>query len=367
MPERQLVTGATGFLGAALVLRLLEDTDARLVTLVRAGTVDPWTRLRTVLTRAAIDYGHPSHWIAPLLGRIELVVGDLLQDPAPEVGAIDRVWHGAASLRYAERDREAIYAANVVGTERALAIAANAGARRFHYISTAYVAGNRSGMIFEQPVGTDAVVNNVYEESKIAAEAAVLAADTFETQILRPSIIVGHSVSLATSSAFGLYGFLDRLARFRRILERRDTDRPRRLSLLADPSVPANLVPVDVVARQAVRLALPRPSATIVHLTNDRPPTVGEVIDSVFDAVNLPRPRYVSDRGELSRVDEHFDRSIEFYRSYITGHKHFRQDTANAAAGPLEFPFNTETLRRLCRVYLDQQFGASVPEGEEAS
>ena len=58
MTNFHLVTGATGFVGGALVLELLARTDSQVACLVREDPASsPHERLETSLTHAARIYG----------------------------------------------------------------------------------------------------------------------------------------------------------------------------------------------------------------------------------------------------------------------------------------------------------------------
>ena len=58
-------------------------------------------------------------------------------------------WHFAATLAYESRNREMIFRRNLEGTKHVLELAQRLGAKRFIYVSTAFVAGKRSGDIPE--------------------------------------------------------------------------------------------------------------------------------------------------------------------------------------------------------------------------
>lgn len=346
--NRHLITGATGFFGAALTLQLLsEQPDAELVLLVRDGDLEPRRRVLNVLHDAARAYAYPDDFVDHQLARVSTVVGDLAVDPLPDTGRIERVWHSAASLRYQQHHRDEIYAVNVGGTLRALEMARAGGASMFHYISTAYVCGSASGTVNECPVPMSTRTNNAYEESKVAAEDVVQAAPDLATQILRPSVIVGHSKTGGALSDAGLYGFLRRLNHF---AARAGTQH--RLTLRGDPSTPINLIPVDLAAQQAVHLGHCAPDAQFVHLANSEEPTVGEALEVVCKSVGLATPRFTDDESELSNVDRALDRAIEFYRSYISGHKHFQQSAAERHGTGVSFTLTRERLRWLCAEYL---------------
>lgn len=243
-----LVSGATGFVGGALVLELLRRTD----------------------------------------------------DP------ITDAWHAAASLRYEDADRSEILRTNVDGTAGMLGLARLLGVERFHHISTAYVADTRTGNVPERFPGADTTPNNAYEESKIAAERLVQDMARSFDQLASPIQLVG------------------------------------------DPDGTLNFIPVDHVVRQAVDLAIERSPRQVVHLTNATPPSTDKVMATLFDSVGLDPPAFVATSAELNAVSRAFDRHLDFYRSYFTGHKEFEQATSE----PFAFDFSPDTLRTFADWYL---------------
>ncbi len=217
--RRHLATGPTGSTGGALALELLAETDDELVCLVRAaGQPEAERRLQHGLRLAAKAYDRADLSDA-IEARCHAVVGDITTaacgvDPA-SIGPVDEVWHSAASLKYLERHAAEIRRSNVDGTRHTLELAGRLGAPIFNYISTAYVAGGRTGEIREELAAASTPTNNYYERSKIEAEQLVVAAP-LRHRILRPSIVIGHSRTYATSSSFGIYGAFANIVRFQR-------------------------------------------------------------------------------------------------------------------------------------------------------
>src|SRR5205814_2293247 len=89
--------------------------------------------------------------LRPLLERLDVLEGDISQ---PDLGLnndtyrntasrTDEVWHCAASLSFAEEDRDEIFRTNVGATKNVLQFVERTPARRLQHVSTAYVAGNR--------------------------------------------------------------------------------------------------------------------------------------------------------------------------------------------------------------------------------
>ncbi len=173
---KALVTGASGFLGGALVRRL-----------VAAGGHDV-----TVLARRTSDLSGLDG-----LDGVRVVYGDLTDQRSLRqacTGA-EVVFHSAA--RVDERGtREQFWNENVGGTEYLLRAAREAGARRFVFISSPSALMDRDGgdqIDIDESVPYPRRYLNLYSETKAAAERAVLAADStdFTTCALRPRAIWG--------------------------------------------------------------------------------------------------------------------------------------------------------------------------------
>ncbi|WP_280271893.1 NAD-dependent epimerase/dehydratase family protein [Nocardia wallacei] len=174
---KALVTGASGFLGGALVRRLVRDGACEVAILVR-----PTSNLRDLGTAA---------------DRVERITGDLT-DPGSldrAASSVDVVFHSAA--RVDERGtRDQFWAANVRATERLLASARAGGASRFVFVSSPSALMDRDGgdqVDIDESVPYPRHYLNHYCESKAAAERLVLAANApgFTTCALRPRAIWG--------------------------------------------------------------------------------------------------------------------------------------------------------------------------------
>src|SRR5262245_7186718 len=152
MVATHFVTGATGLVGSAIVLELLQRTSDDIVCLVRPGAEDVSARLRCVLLRAAEAYAAPAAMKPAIAERCHAVAGDVVDDcrlPAMPGRTFTQFWHSAASLHFENRYADEIVAVNCRGTAHMLELAARLGAPQFNHLSTAYVAGRRQGEIAE--------------------------------------------------------------------------------------------------------------------------------------------------------------------------------------------------------------------------
>lgn len=165
-----LITGATGFLGSALVdLAVRDGRDVRV--LVR----DP--RKAEALLPAGVD----------------VAVGDLADTASVEraVRGCSSVLHVAGSVGSSP---ELTRRANTDGTAAVLAAALAAGVSRFVLTSSSAAIMDVDGLVAEQPSGPPALVD-AYSLSKAAAEELVLtaAADGLGAVIVNPVSIYGPS------------------------------------------------------------------------------------------------------------------------------------------------------------------------------
>jgi HAD superfamily hydrolase (TIGR01490 family) len=149
-----LITGATGFVGEALLERVLYDLpETRLVLLVRPrGGVTAEERVANLMRGAAfgrLRARDGDETVDALIGdRIEVVAGDLDEIP-PLPADIDLVVHCAGEVSFDPPIDEG-FGTNVHGTLNLLAAIDASGARpHYVHVSTAYVAGRQQGHIRE--------------------------------------------------------------------------------------------------------------------------------------------------------------------------------------------------------------------------
>jgi long-chain acyl-CoA synthetase len=206
---------------------------------------------------------------------------------------VDQVIHCAAAIRF-DLPLDIARSANTEGTRNVLAFAERLSSlRRFDYVGTAFVAGERRGLIKEDELDVGQRYRNSYEQTKMEAEQLVRAfGERHPTAIFRPGIIVGNSQSGETT-AFQV--FYQALLFYRRLYARRLF-----VHLPADPNTPFDLVPVDYVVDAFFALmGTAKSLGRCFHLTSGpgNTYTLDELLKLVADFTGIPQPPYVSKRA----------------------------------------------------------------------
>jgi long-chain acyl-CoA synthetase len=326
-----LLTGATGFLGAQVARRLVEQTDHEVVALVRAPDGQAATRR---LARAWWDWPELAAGITD--GRVLALAGDVRApglglDPA-DWGQLTRrvthIMHAAADLRV-DASLAELRRTNVAGVAHLLELAAAAhhdhGLTRLTHVSTAYVAGLRPDDVPEDDLTGRYGFANGYERSKYEGERLVRAAPpALPVTVVRPAMIVGDSRTGAVRTFNTVYAPLRRYLTGRRRL------------VPVRPGLRVNIVPVDWVADAIVRLTFdPAAEGRTVHLTApfESLPTAAQLIDATrcWAAEHLdlrpPRPLFVLLAGALPG-------ELRALQPYLAERRRYRRDHADRLLGP---------------------------------
>lgn len=271
-----LLTGANGFLGTQIALRILKHHDHEIIALIRGrNKEDAVNRLYSAwweFSELSDEIGNRIHVFSGDISKNEL--GMEKEEYDSLVRSVTHVIHTAAdwSLKSSLEELQKI---NVQGTQNVLKLAQLAhedqGLERFSHVSTAYVAGGKMGTVSEDSLTSEYGFLSNYEKTKFESEIEVRKSD-FDVSIFRPSMIVGDSSTGYIKTFNTLYVPL------RLYLNGK-------LPLIPVPrSMKINLVPVDYVANAVLDLTFDKRAVNrTFHLTapSESLPTIEELIKFV--------------------------------------------------------------------------------------
>jgi nucleoside-diphosphate-sugar epimerase len=283
------LTGASGFLGGELLRTIVrEHPGTRVYAALRApaGELDSraaalgWRALGGDVVPVQADLTRSRLGLSPRdLGRI--------------CEQVTHVVHAGATVRFDEALQRARQV-NAFGTRQIVELAARMpGLQRLMHVSTTFVCGDRVGTLVEGPA-TAGRFRNTYERTKYEAEEIVQRAMVnLPVTIVRPSI-VGPAAASATDAASGEAS--NDQARFLLLLRLYAMHGWRWVP--GSPLSIVDLVPVDLVARATVALALrPLVDGRWYHLAaGPRAATLRELGERASRALAAPRLSFVPPR-----------------------------------------------------------------------
>ncbi|MGB7981019.1 MAG: SDR family oxidoreductase [Candidatus Nanopelagicales bacterium] len=268
-----LMTGFPGFLGSALLPRLLaRRSEDQAICLVQAQHVPlAATRIKQ------IEAVHPH-----TRDRITVVVGDITEQglgldiaDRARLAEVREIWHLAAVYDLSVPE-DVARRVNVEGTAHVLEFAiSHPTLERLNYVSTCYVSGDHPGLFAEDDLDVGQGFLNHYEATKFEAEVLVRRAMRagLPATIFRPGVVVGDSRTGETQKYDGPY-FLAAFLRRQPALAV--------VPAVGDPDeVRFGLVPRDYVIDAMDALsAMDKSEGRTYALTDPHPPTARTLVDA---------------------------------------------------------------------------------------
>ncbi|MBP0020483.1 MAG: amino acid adenylation domain-containing protein [Cyanobacteria bacterium SBLK] len=274
VPQQVFLSGATGFLGAFLLVELLQNTPATIHCLVRGANEE--------LARQRIRDNLESYqlWEESFLDRLIAIPGDLSQ---PRLGLtpdrfqelsdrIEVIYHNGAFVN-SLYPYSAFKPSNVLGTEEILRLATQTKLKAVHFVSSLSVVHSPDYLHREAVLETDGDrwqgLFNGYAQSKWVAEKICQLARSrgIPVSIYRPGVISGHSETGVCNTRDFLHTLLKGF-----------------IQLKSAPDLEAlwDFTPVDYVARGILHLSRRSENiGKVFHLTNPQPILLSNLIEEI--------------------------------------------------------------------------------------
>lgn len=273
--ETIFLTGFPGFIASRLLRRLATE-GGRFLLLVQPAFAE---RARKDLASIAAESGKPSFDFVLLPG--DITAHNLGMSPADLETARSEstvIFHLAAIYDLAVA-RDVGLLVNLEGTRNVNEFARSLPQlRHYHYVSTCYVAGKRTGRILETELQHDAGFRNYYEETKYLAELEVEALKSeLPITIHRPSVVCGDSRSGETAKYDGIYYLIRYLLKWPAVLSAFN---------IGNSDVSLNLVPVDFVVEAMATLARdPLSIGRTLQLADPEPLTTRRLFNTIAHCI----------------------------------------------------------------------------------
>lgn len=269
--ETIFLTGFPGFIASRLLRRLARE-GSRFLLLVQPAFAE---RARQELENITGESGRSISDFAVLPGDITAPNLGMSQADLESARAESTVLFHLAAIYDLAVARDTALLVNLKGTQHVNEFARSLPQlRHYHYVSTCYVAGKRTGRILETELQHEAGFRNFYEETKYLAELEVeaLKADVPLT-IHRPAVVCGDSQSGETAKYDGIYYLINYLLKWPSLLSSFN---------IGNDEVSLNLVPVDFVVEAIASLAGdPLAVGKTIQLADPEPLTTRELFNTI--------------------------------------------------------------------------------------
>ncbi len=367
MPSHLLLTGATGLIGEYLLAGLLlKNVPLAVLTRAKDGN-SPSNRIDEVIRRWEQTLGKPLPRPVVLTGETNRPGLGLTEEGRRWIGRhCNRILHNAASVKFQGGDRaQDPWLSNLTGTQCLLDLCSELGIHDLHYVSTAYICGDRTGRIYEREFNCGQILRNDYESSKFAAEQLVREAHFLEQRtIYRPGIVVGDSLTAYTSTYRGVYSYLQFTCAMARNADRDAQGRwhhPVRLNLTGQEF--RNLVPVDYVAAVILKvLGDPTFQGQTYHITPPEPTTSQEIETALARLCNYHGVEFVGRQPipstSMNASEALFYSAVASYQPYWEGDPIFDQTNTEQVMQDAACPrIDVSALLRLFEYAASRNFG----------
>ena len=323
-PNAFLVTGATGFIGRYVVRKLLSAGQPIVVLARRRAGVPAQARIAESL--------------GELSRRVDVVEGDLADPPTLEElllpREVDTVVHCAGETSFAPAAQLAMRTVQIEGPLKLLRALAGKGLRRWSHVSTAYVCGRRSGVVWEQETDVAQEFHNPYERLKLEAEVQFKPACrelAVELTILRPSIVIGPAPATDGGAPSNLlFTFIRMLMAIAQTVRGRADP----VRIRGSARARFNIVPVEYVASAIAELSLePQAAGRTFHLVAANPPSQNAVAESLRARLGLPGLRVLDpgeELGQPSPLELRLEKLLSPYREYLAQDVRFDDSSTRA-------------------------------------
>jgi nucleoside-diphosphate-sugar epimerase len=348
-----LLTGATGFLGSNIACHLIKKGH-KLILLARANKdLTPTQRFEKIFHWFGLKKEELANITIFEAALEEKNLGLETNDYHDLLQYTDEIIHSAAATSFSERHRAQVERTNLTSLLNILTLAQESHCYFFHHISTAYVAGRRTG-ICQEELGEAHTFYNVYEETKYLGEKLAIKEcekSGIRLNIYRPSIVYGDSKT-GRSNRFNALYYPIKSALFLKEIYERDIHEnngkkalemgvkmepdgyfhlPLRLTEHKNGMI--NLVPIDYFTKAFYYLMQDGLSGRIYHITSHDPARLEDIMNyfqamfKVSGIITVDEQTFT--HSPKNPIELLFDSFMDMYWPYMYDTRSFDSTEAN--------------------------------------
>lgn len=208
----------------------------------------------------------------------------------------EAVFNCIGDTNFFPKNIEELFSTNIDGPKNMITALCEKGSI-FNHMSTAYVSGDRSGVILEEELDEDQAFKNHYEKSKFLGEIKVkelCAEKGVRLNIVRPSIVIRrHSVHGKIPNLNHFYSFVGLIDILRQDAQQ-DAYMSQKDVIIADvrfmgsKSSTLNFVDLDYVVKAMLVISeYTKNNCATYHLTNPKPMTNQQFLDTIMELYKI--------------------------------------------------------------------------------
>ncbi len=322
------VTGATGFIGSNLVIALLQR-GCRVFALTRSSSGQvAEERLESALE---MTYGKPLP--TGIKSHLEVVEGDLVlprlgmdSDLRERIAAeTGQIFHCGGDIRFEPKDMKSFRAVHLEGPMNVLDALCAGRRPRFHHVSTAYVAGRREGIAYEDELDVGQTFRNPYERIKLKSEQNIRRACAdmgVDLSVFRPSIVIADPDSPASMWRDPITIHLAAFARLCRFFGNRIQERRSVVRIRGAEDSRLNFVPVTYIIEAMLQAAATEEHhSSTYHLVDPDPPKNLDLVNQLIAILGISGLKPIGQERHpiegMNSLERKVDKLLSPYRDYL--------------------------------------------------
>ena len=362
-----LMTGITGLVGSAVALNLLQrDKNIEIIALTRGqGNKKAEQRVKETI-REQCEFDGIPEFAEEALSRITVIKRNIASHiPSLKINAlkdIDTIFHCAADVNLGKDPYGRTYINNYQGTKNLLETAKKLKVKSFHQVSTAYVAGSKPGIAYEDGLRESPSFNNAYEKSKYHAEKLVRNSGIPYT-IYRPSIIVGNLADGKIRKPLAFYRVLEFFAKMKKQQCAKQHLQPHEpisqaMNIQTHISDKIYFVPIDYVQNTISDLFFLPVENKTYHVTGKNPGSLADLFKIGATLLKIDGLRVAENVGRLSLKEKLVNKFLGDLMPYFSTEITFDTKNVIEALGEdtLDWKIDYDALYIIIKEYFNNMF-----------